>query len=114
MVILKLIMIVLVITGGNIDPNLVSRIIDRGLVRTGRRLRLNVIVKDQPGSLARLTNIIAQEGANILQTIHDRNAPSTLIDETDIQFTLETKGEDHAKKVTDQLRKIATRVEIAQ
>lgn len=96
--------IVLLICGGNIDVNLLSRIIDRGLTRSGRRVRLNVWIPDRPGSLSKLTDWVGAEGANILQAIHDRDLPSTRMNETEVSLTLETKGNDHVREVIKALR----------
>lgn len=104
--------VILIISGGNIDVNVLSRIIDRGLIRTGRRVRVNVIVSDRPGSLARLTDLIAQQGANILQAIHDRSEPSTTIDQTDVALTLETRGPEHSEAVIRALRDHVIRLEL--
>ena len=103
----------LVIGGGNIDVNVLSRIIDRGLIRAGRRLRINVLVSDRPGSLARLTDLIARNGANILQAIHDRNEPSTMIDQTEVALTLETRGPEHSAQVIKELTQHVLRLELA-
>jgi threonine dehydratase len=104
--------VVLVISGGNIDVNLLSRIIDIGMIKSGRRVRVNVVISDKPGSLARLTALIAQQGANVLQAIHDRNEPSTRIDETEVALTLETKGIDHSQVLMDELSKHVIRLEL--
>ena len=96
--------VVLVIGGGNIDVNLLGRIIDRGLIRAGRRLRVNAVISDRPGSLNRLTQIIAREGGSILQVIHDRNEPGTTIDQTDVQMTLETRGPDHSRALIQAIK----------
>jgi threonine dehydratase len=104
--------VVLVVSGGNIDVNLISRIIDRGLIRAGRRLRINVLLSDRPGSLARLTDLIARQGANILQAIHDRSEPSTTIDQTDVALTLETRGPEHSQAVIRAIREHVLRVEL--
>lgn len=101
-----------IVSGGNIDVNVLSRIIDVGLVRAGRRVRINVIIADRPGSLARLTDLIAKQGANILQVIHDRNDPSTQIDETGVALTLETRGPEHSDSLIDVLRKNVLRLEV--
>lgn len=93
--------VVLMVSGGNIDVNLISRIIDRGLVRSGRRLHLRVIVKDKPGSLRALTALIAQQGANVLQAIHDQTDPAVGLDETEISFVLETSGPEHSRQVIE-------------
>lgn len=105
--------VILIISGGNIDVNLLSRIIDRGLIQAGRRLRVNVLISDRPGSLARLTALIAQEGANILQAIHDRSEPSTSIDQTEVALTLETRGPEHSQAVIAALEKHVIRLVFA-
>ena len=104
--------VVLVISGGNIDVNVLSRIIDRGLTRSGRRLRVNVLLSDRPGSLARLTELIARKGGNVLQAIHDRNEPSTTIDLTEVALTLETRGRQHSDELIAALREQVIRLEL--
>jgi threonine dehydratase len=104
--------VVLIVGGGNIDVNVLSRIIDRGLIRAGRRLRVNVILSDRPGSLARLTQLIAEQGANVLQAIHDRSEPATLIDQTDVALTLETKGPQHSAELLKALKDQVIRLDI--
>lgn len=104
--------VVVIVSGGNIDVNVLSRIIDRGLIRAGRRLRVNVWLSDRPGSLARLTDLIAKQGANILQAIHDRSEPSVTIDQTEVALTLETRGQDHSDQVVQALRDQVLRVEL--
>lgn len=61
--------VVVIVCGGNIDVNILSRIIDRGLIRAGRRLRVNVVIQDRPGALQRLTSLIAEKKVNVLQAI---------------------------------------------
>ena len=104
--------VVLIVSGGNIDVNVLSRIIDRGMTRTGRRLRVNVLLSDRPGSLARLTDLIAKMGGNILQAIHDRNEPSTTIDLTEVALTLETRGREHSEELIAALRQHVIRLEL--
>jgi threonine dehydratase len=104
--------IVLVVSGGNIDVNVLSRIIDLGLIRSGRRVRINVLLLDRPGSLAHLTDLIAKQGANILQAIHDRNEPSAKIDQAEVALTLETKGPEHSAALIEALRKNVLRLEL--
>jgi threonine dehydratase len=105
--------VVVVLGGGNIDVNVLGRIIDRGLIQAGRRLRINVWLMDRPGSLARLADQIARQGANVLQAIHDRSEPSTSIDETEVNLTLETRGPDHSKAVIEALKSQVLRLELA-
>ncbi|MBS1963029.1 MAG: threonine ammonia-lyase [Bdellovibrionales bacterium] len=97
--------VVIVVGGGNIDVNVLNRVIDRGLIRKGRRLRVNVLISDRPGSLARLTAKIAEAGANVIQAIHDRSEPSTTLDRTEVALTLETRGHEHSAEVIKALRK---------
>lgn len=106
--------VVLMMSGGNIDVNLISRIIDRGLIRAGRRLRINALLQDRPGSLARLTSMIAGEGANVLQAIHDRSEPSTRIDQTDVALTLETRGPEHSHAIIEAMKKQVLRLEVVE
>jgi len=92
-----------VLSGGNIDLNLVEKIIDRGLGKRGRMVRLSVIVGDIPGQLNRLTETISKMKANILQVNHDRIHESVGIMETRIDFTLETNGFDHFDQIKQSL-----------
>ena len=98
--------------GGNIDMNLISSILNRGLTRTGRLAQVSVIVDDRPGALQALTRVIAKEGANIMDVVHDRLAPELHIRETIIRFMLETKNEGHLESVRDALQRsgIAQRI----
>ncbi|HMN67219.1 MAG TPA: threonine ammonia-lyase [Bdellovibrionales bacterium] len=100
----------LVLSGGNIDLNLVSKVIERGLSRRGRLIRLSVVVADRPGSLNRLTNVIAETGANILDVKHDRVRQGVLLSETAIEFLLETKSLSHAEALQEALRKTGARI----
>ena len=96
--------VAIIVCGGNIDVNVLNRVIDRGLIRKGRRLRVNVLISDRPGSLARLTATIAQAGANVIQAIHDRSEPTTTLDRTEVALTLETRGHEHSAEVVQALR----------
>ena len=87
----------LILSGGNIDLNLVSKIIEHGLSKRGRLVRMSVIVNDRPGSLNRLTQLIAEKGANIIDVKHDRVRQGVRLSETAIEFLLETKSLEHAE-----------------
>ena len=102
--------VVLVVCGGNIDVNLVSRIIERGLTQLGRRVHLRVQISDRPGSLSKLTSLIGSLKANILQAMHDRNDPKIKLDETEVELLLETRGPDHSADVITALEKSCIRV----
>jgi threonine dehydratase len=84
--------VALVLSGGNIDVTMLARIIERGLVKDGRLVRLGVILRDRPGALARLTALIADERVNILQIEHDRAFSRQAIGSTEVELTLETSG----------------------
>lgn len=101
---------VLVLSGGNIDLNLMGEILDRGLSRTGRVARVNVIVTDRPGTLSRLTKIIGDLGANILDVTHDRMHPALQVREAMISFVLETRNADHITEIRNELLKSGVRV----
>lgn len=97
--------IVLVICGGNIDVNLLERIIDRGLIESHRKIRISIPISDRPGVLHQLTGVIKHAGANILQVVHDREAMEAGITGTNVVFTLETKGEQHMEQLLTEMRK---------
>ena len=104
--------IVLFVSGGNIDVNLLSRIIDRGLMRSGRKVHLRVQISDRPGSLAKLTALIGDLKANILQATHDRSEMSIKFDETEVELMIETRGVEHSEEVIAALEKHCIRVVI--
>ena len=94
---------VMVLSGGNIDVNLVKRIIDRGLVTDGRLVRLAVTVPDRPGNLARLTHLVAAAGANVLQVAHRRAYADISVRDVEIVFQLETRGREHVTAIVARL-----------
>jgi threonine dehydratase len=104
--------VVLVLSGGNIDVTMLARIIERGLVKDGRLVRLGVLLRDLPGALARLTALIADERANIVHIEHDRAfARRAAIGETEVELTLETSGRAQIEALTRRLEAAGYRVE---
>lgn len=95
--------IVVVISGGNIDVTLLARIIERGLVKDGRLVRLRVHLPDYPGALHRLTGILAQHRANIVETAYDRAYHNVNLGDTAIDITMETRGPDHIAELISAL-----------
>ncbi|HUA15123.1 MAG TPA: threonine ammonia-lyase [Verrucomicrobiae bacterium] len=83
------------VCGGNIDVTLLSRIIERGLVKDGRLVRLRVHLPDYPGALHRLTGILAEHRANIVETAYDRAYHGVNLGDTAIDITMETRGPQH-------------------
>jgi len=103
--------VVVVLSGGNIDLNRISRIIDRGLVADGRLVRLRVKVPDRPGSLARLTRVVADLGANVLESLHRRAFADISVGEVQIVLHLETRGRDHVEELKAGLEREGLTVE---
>jgi len=103
---------VLVLSGGNIDVNIISRIIDRGLLADGRLARLRIKVPDQPGSLSNLTRIVASLGANVLETSHRRGFADITLGDVEIVFTLETRGRDHVDEIVRTLEAEGLKVDV--
>lgn len=93
----------LVLCGGNIDPLTLADVIQRGMVRTGRLSRIVVTLRDLPGSLARVTATIADASANIEEVHHQRAFTDLALQETEVEFVLETRGFDHARQVIEAL-----------
>jgi threonine dehydratase len=91
--------IAVLVSGGNLDVNLLARIIERGMVRDGRRLRLRVRLPDYPGSLEGLTSVIAKARANIVETSYNRAHYGVSLNEAAIDVTMETRGRDHASEL---------------
>jgi threonine dehydratase len=99
-----------IISGGNIDMNLISRIIEKGLIQDGRLSRFSVVIPDKPGALARLAQRIAELGANILQIGQTRGFGQVAINETEVELILETTGPDHIERLREGLQKDGFRI----
>ena len=99
------------VCGGNIDVTLLAKIIARGLVKDGRLLRIRVYLLDRPGALLALTEVLAKERANIVETIHNRAYYGVSLAETVIDFTLETRGASHITAISHALTEANFRFE---
>ena len=102
--------VVAVLSGGNIDINMISRIIDRGLVFDGRAARLAVKARDRPGSLAALTREVADRGANVLEVYHRRAYADISLGEVEIVIQMETRGREHVEEIIGALRALGHEV----
>ncbi len=91
------------VCGGNIDVSLLARIIERGLVKDGRRVRIRVHLADRPGALHHLTKILSDQRANIVETIHNRAYYGVNLGDTVIDITLETRGAAHITAIAQAL-----------
>ncbi|MEW6695318.1 MAG: threonine ammonia-lyase [Pseudomonadota bacterium] len=94
----------LVLCGGNIDPLLLASIIERGMVRAGRLVRLVVSTRDLPGQLARIASVVAEAGANIDQVQHQRAFTLLAAQNVEIELVLQTRGPQHVQEVLAALR----------
>lgn len=94
---------VCVLSGGNLDIQTMSRVVERGMLAEGRYLKVRVIVPDQPGELAELTALVALLGANILHVSHDRRTADVKLGRTEIHLELETKGPEHIALILEKL-----------
>jgi len=96
--------VVLLLSGGNIDPNVLSRVIERGLVADGRLCRFTAIISDRPGGLADLATRIASNGANIKQVVHDRAFGSSDVSAVHVRCTVETRNHQHLAELRAELK----------
>ena len=96
--------VVLVVSGGNIDINLLDRIIGHGLVKVGRLFRVAVDLRDRPGELGKLVSMIAATGANVRAIDHDRTRRDIAIGGARVMLELETRGPTHIEEIREQLK----------
>lgn len=101
---------VAVLSGGNVDPLLLAKLIRHGMASAGRYLNIRVRIPDRPGGLARLLVELAGVGANVLDVVHERTAMSLSVDEVEVHVQLETRGREHAETVLARLREHGYRV----
>ena len=101
---------VALLSGGNIDPLLLGKVIRHGMAAAGRYLNLQVCIPDVPGGLAQLLGDVSAVGANVLEVVHERISPSLHLDEVEVHLQLETRGEPHAEQVLARLRERGYRV----
>jgi threonine dehydratase len=97
--------VALVVCGGNIDPAILGRVIEKGLVHDGRLTRFTVTISDRPGGLAELARVIASCGASINQVSHDRAFSGPDVSETRVVCTVETRDRAHISMLHRALRR---------
>ena len=95
---------VVILSGGNIDPMIMERIISRGLAASSRYLIVSIPLPDRPGQLARIAEIIAEANANVVEVLHTRHGNGLQISEVEIVIHMETRGAEHAELVLQHLR----------
>lgn len=96
--------VVAVLSGGNIDPLLLSKVLRHGLAGAGRYLVVRVRLPDRPGALVTLLSELAELGANVLDVMHERVAARLHVEEAEVLLHLETRGPDHCQEVLGRLR----------
>lgn len=101
---------VVVLSGGNIDPLLLGKVIRHGMAAAGRYLNLRVCIPDVPGGLAQLLGEVSAVGANVLEVAHERISATLHVDEVEVRLQLETRGEPHTEQVLIRLRERGYRV----
>jgi threonine dehydratase len=98
--------------GGNIDMNVLTTVIMRGLVETGRYLRFRTVLKDRPGELERLIEVISEHRANIYAIEHDRASRDVAVEDAEVELDLETRGAAHADRILADLREEGYEVDV--
>ncbi len=96
--------VVVVLSGGNIDPLLLMRVLRHGLAVAGRFLAFRVRISDKPGALVELLTEVAAAGASVVEVEHVRTDPRLSVDEVEVRLQLETRGEEHCEQVLARLR----------
>jgi len=103
-----------VLSGGNVDPLLLMKLIDHGLSAAGRYLLLRIVLGDQPGALAQLTAAVARMGLNVLEVEHHRAGLRLGVDEVEVLLTLETRDPEHRHDIVTGLRDAGFRVDLVR
>jgi len=94
-----------VLSGGNIDPLLLQRVVSHGLASAGRYLTIRIPLPDRPGQLARVSELVADAGANVMEVMHTRHGQGLQISEVSLQLSIETRGAEHTELTLDTLRR---------
>lgn len=97
--------VVAVLSGGNVDPLLLLRVIRHGMAASGRYLSFRVRIPDRPGALARLLGELASSDANVLDVVHERTGAQLHVDEVEVALQVETRGPEHRARVLSCMRK---------
>src|SRR5690606_35265187 len=94
-----------VISGGNIDPLLLQRVVSHGLAASGRYLTIRIPLPDRPGQLARVSELVSQAGANVMEVMHTRHGQGLQISDVILQLSIETRGSEHTELTLETLRR---------
>ena len=97
--------VVAVLSGGNIDPLLMQRVVAHGLAASDRYLTISVGLPDRPGQLARVAALLAEANANVVEVLHTRHGSGMQITEVELRLSVETRGPEHRAAVVEVLRR---------
>ena len=97
--------VVVLISGGNIDINILSKIIERGLNKQGRLMRMDLELPDIPGALGVLSTLIGGLRGNIIHILHDRMTEGLALNRAIVEITLETRNKEHQKEIAGVLKR---------
>jgi threonine dehydratase len=95
---------VAIVSGGNIDPLLMQRVISHGLAASDRYLKLKIMLPDRPGQLARTAELLAEANANVVEVLHTRHGRGLQISQVELDVSVETRGPEHRREVIETLR----------
>ncbi|MFJ7287965.1 MULTISPECIES: threonine ammonia-lyase [unclassified Curtobacterium] len=105
---------VVLLSGGNIDPLMMERVITRGLVAASRYIGIRIMLPDRPGQLARVSQVISEAGANVVEVLHTRHGQGLVINEVALDLSIEARGPEHAQEVIQRLREVGFRPELLE
>jgi threonine dehydratase len=95
---------VVILSGGNIDPMIMERVISRGMAGAGRYMKMRIPLPDRPGQLAKTSEIVSAHNANVVEVIHTRHGTGLQISQVELELHVETRGPEHAEEVLNALR----------
>lgn len=104
--------VVPVLCGGNIDSNVLSQVINRGLINAGRYLKFETVLHDKPGALVDIATLISEHDANIYAIHHDRMAKDVTLNAAEVEFEVETRSREHSNRLVRKLEKAGYDIEV--
>ncbi|AOX65001.1 MULTISPECIES: threonine ammonia-lyase [unclassified Curtobacterium] len=105
---------VVLLSGGNIDPLMMERVITRGLVAASRYIGIRIMLPDRPGQLARVSQVISDAGANVVEVLHTRHGQGLVINEVALDLSIEARGPEHAQEVIHRLHEVGFQPELLE
>lgn len=103
-----------ILSGGNIDPLLLQRVIGHGLAASARYTKLRILLPDVPGQLVRTASIVAEQNANVVEVIHTRHATELPVSQVELELHVETRGPEHGEAVAEALRAAGYTVRVGE